>query len=528
MAPTRSRFGLLGTVRTPEPWEQEVVAKLRDAGAELVLVVLSPRTRARPGPFARFAERLASGGRAAPSSGTGAEQVPIVRLDDPQALEAIRSHDLDFLLALEPTDRFPSLVEASVPLAREGIWTCAFASDGSPAAPPPGFDTVMNGRPLVTVSLARVTAPGVGLALGQEWLRVEPCSYRQTRRALTGSAADLVTRRVTHGASADEGVESVRLPVSPGPGEFAAVRLLVRLGARASRRMLHRALYRQDWNVGMLARPISSALDGLEAVEIEWLPVRPGDAFLADPFGIPLASGRVMLLAEEFLGRTRRGRIVAAEIEGARYAKPPRPVLELDGHLSYPFVLSQDEGAWSFVPESSRAAEVTEYRLHPGADRAERGATLLEGFPAVDPTVFVRDGRWWLFATDGARGEDGHLHAWYGDSPRGPWTAHEHNPVKCDVRTARPAGTPFSVDGTLYRPAQDNSTTYGGAVVINRIDRLTPSAFDETTVARIAPDPKGPYPAGIHTISGVGGITLVDGKRFRFDPFAKVRRRLRR
>ncbi len=39
------------------------------------------------------------------------------------------------------------------------------------------------------------------------------------------------------------------------------------------------------------------------------------------------------------------------------------------------------------------------------------------------------------------------------------------------------------LDGALYRPAQDCSVTYGGAVVINRIDRLTPEEFSEQPVS---------------------------------------------
>ncbi len=94
-----------------------------------------------------------------------------------------------------------------------------------------------------------------------------------------------------------------------------------------------------------------------------------------------------------------------------------------------------------------------------------------------------------------------------------------NNPVKSDVRSARPGGTPFYHEGALYRPAQDCSKTGGGKTVINRIKRLSPSSFDEEAVAVVEPDPTGPYPEGLHTISKVGDFTLVDGKRFEFSAF---------
>jgi hypothetical protein len=32
-------------------------------------------------------------------------------------------------------------------------------------------------------------------------------------------------------------------------------------------------------------------------------------------------------------------------------------------------------------------------------------------------------------------------------------------------------------------------------------------------VTRIAPDPNGPYPDGLHTLCGAGAVTIIDGKR---------------
>ena len=287
----------------------------------------------------------------------------------------------------------------------------------------------------------------------------------------------------------------LQLPMSGHRGELAAARLMVLLLARAFAHFAWRVLFSQDWNVGVINRPIADVLAGVDVREIEWLPVRAGDAFLADPFGIPLEDGSYLLLAEEYLGASARGRIVAATIDGARYVSPPRPVLELDVHLSYPHVMPGEDG-WLFAPELSRAAEVALYRLSSDSDPAQRVGTLLDGFAAVDPTIVEYAGRWWLFATDAARNADGHLHVWWGANARGPWTAHALNPVKCDVRSARPGGTPFCVDGVLYRPAQDGGEAYGGSLVINRIDVLTPEAFSETTVARLEPDPTGTLPDG--------------------------------
>jgi hypothetical protein len=83
------------------------------------------------------------------------------------------------------------------------------------------------------------------------------------------------------------------------------------------------------------------------------------------------------------------------------------------------------------------------------------------------------------------------------------------------------------MDGALYRPAQDCSVTYGGAVVINRIERMTPEEFSEQVVTRLAPAADGPYPHGLHTLSSAGNVTLVDGKRHILSAAAVAMRLLR-
>ena len=127
----------------------------------------------------------------------------------------------------------------------------------------------------------------------------------------------------------------------------------------------------------------------------------------------------------------------------------------------------------------------------------------MEGVPIIDPTIFQYEGRWWLFGTRADAGDNFKLFGWHADELTGPWRPHSANPLKTDIRSSRPAGPPFVHDGALYRPAQDCSTGYGAAVVVNRVLTLTPDAFEEEIVSRIAPDTGGRYPTGLHTLCGV-------------------------
>jgi hypothetical protein len=191
-------------------------------------------------------------------------------------------------------------------------------------------------------------------------------------------------------------------------------------------------------------------------------------------------------------------------------------------HLSYPFIV-EDGGEIFCIPESSEADEIAIYRARSFPRDWERVATLIGGFGGCDSSVIFRDGLWWLFCTP--RDAPNHeLHAWFSERLLGPWRAHARNPVKTDVRSARPAGTPFVVADVLYRPAQDCAGGYGRRVAINRVRRLTPTDFQEEPVAFVEPDARGPCRAGLHTLSDAGGVTLIDGKLYRFAPRETVRK----
>ncbi len=163
------------------------------------------------------------------------------------------------------------------------------------------------------------------------------------------------------------------------------------------------------------------------------------------------------------------------------------------------------------MPETASRRQVELYRCvdFPVHWKLER--VVLLGLKALDPTPALLFGRWWLFANIPAYGAGtlDELHLFHADSPLGPWTPHRDNPIKSDVRSARPAGRIFENHGEFYRPAQDCSTRYGSAVVINRILQLNPETYEEIELGRLGPD-WGPQVEGVHTFNTAGNITVID------------------
>jgi hypothetical protein len=293
---------------------------------------------------------------------------------------------------------------------------------------------------------------------------------------------------------------------------------LTRLLYSRVRKRFYEALTRIEWNTGVISVGDVDPRTCAEAKNVRWLPIEGRRTYLADPFF--LRSGdKMVLLAETIERRAQRGVIVAYEISRERIV-PLGVALECkDAHLSYPF-LFRWKGDIYCLPEQAEAGAVALYRAVDFPMHWERTATMLSGVGAVDPTVFYANSLWWLSYTEAGIESNTRLMLWYASEPVGPWIPHERNPIKIDPRSSRGAGAPFVYDGMLIRPAQDCSHSYGAKIVFNRIITITPTEFEEEVIGELKPDPTGPYPYGLHTISQDGELVVIDGSTRVFDLMA--------
>jgi len=193
-------------------------------------------------------------------------------------------------------------------------------------------------------------------------------------------------------------------------------------------------------------------------------------------------------------------------------------VLERDYHLSYPFLV-EDGGQLYMVPESAANGTVEIYRCVDFPHKWRRERVLLDHIVAADATLHHADGRWWMFANVSANGAEIHdeLHVFTSTALLGDWKPLARNPVKSDVRGARPAGKLFTQHDRLYRPAQICAPLYGAGVALQRVTRLDEHGFAEEEERRILPAP-GEGLLGLHTINRAGDLSVTDAfaRRSRF------------
>ena len=281
------------------------------------------------------------------------------------------------------------------------------------------------------------------------------------------------------------------------------------------RRLAHRVLDKllvEEWGVGLVDQKLADLVRGETMLGIRWLghDLRTN---LADPHSWP-GTGRI--LCEEFGvgsgGAAAQGRIVALELDaGQRRITGKRLILGGGQHRSYPgtFVDGLDT---LLLPESPSRGGTTLYRLGNGGALDEI-CQVAPGFRMGDPTLFRHARHWWIAFSDLDIGEQDNLCLLFADNPVGPWRRHPGNPVKIDIRSARPAGPLFQSKDGLIRPAQNCARSYGASIVLNRVDVLTVDRYEEHTIQHLRPAARSRYPHGLHTIAEFNGSILVDGKR---------------
>lgn len=270
---------------------------------------------------------------------------------------------------------------------------------------------------------------------------------------------------------------------------------------------------RGQWFLLTGARP-AYAPDVLGIADLQPL-YPPYEVFWADPF-VWSRGGRNFVFFEERRYRIRRGHIRAWELD--RTGRPlglSFPVVDEPYHLSYPYLFEHD-GELFMAPEKAEQGRVDVYGCVRFPDRWERAATLIGGARLSDPTLFLHQGRWWLFcaASRGRMRVNETLMAFHAENPLASrWSAHPANPIVRDFSCGRPAGRiQRDAIGRLLRPGQDCVRRYGYGLVLSQIVELSPERYREQSIWRTNGAAIGGW-RGLHHLDWHAGILVMDAQR---------------
>lgn len=434
-----------------------------------------------------------------------------------EVIAKVAEFQLDFMLSFVAVP----LSEPLLLLPRLGVWALVWGKPEAGQNQPIGYWEIYTGAPLTTVALCRLASAGPAVVLRQGVFR--------TKLANLSRAADDIYDECAHwpadscrqllssnGTLNSQPYAPAATPTAWPPANGAMLAFLARLAVYKLQQLYQTFLVADQWNIGVVNRPIQDFLRpaDLQGVAIETPPLPNRNVFYADCFARQEVTGP-MIYFELYDYRRRRGNISRLPYPWGP-APVPATVLSFPYHLSYPFLHGPYCLPEAWVTQSIRLYDLREPLLTPAAGH------LLLPVPGVDATLLEYAGRYWLFYTRTDRDAMLNLFIAYADAVHGPWHEHPQNPVKTDIRSARPAGPFFEVAGRLYRPAQDCARDYGYALSIQEVLTLTTTEYRECEVVTI-PSLHPGYPDGMHTLAALDDThTLIDFKRRRFIPMATL------
>jgi hypothetical protein len=434
-------------------------------------------------------------------------------------IEKVRSHQPDVILRFA----FNILRGEILAVAKYGVWSYHHADEQLIRGGPAAFWEIYKRMPVTGAILQRLTEKlDAGIILRKGYFPTVFHSYKENLSQLLDGTRSWMKQAIIDIANEQSPAVSgtaieTKAPVFYFPRNFQMISFRWKLFVNKLKFHFHELFQPEQWNIGILDQTPAAVLANGISGKIEWLPQPKSNEYYADPFGWK-QNDELKIVFEKYDYKNRKGILASSDAKGNI-----KTLLEAKVHLSYPFVLArkdENENNHVIIPESWSAGNVFCF----DSSNPKNGKILIENIKAVDSTPVQFNGRWWLFCAQAGTFNNSELFIYHADEFEGPWMPHANNPVKCDVRSSRPGGTPFMIDGKLYRPAQDCSTSYGSAIVINEIVSLTENSFAEKVALRIEPRKEWKFNKGLHTFSIAGNNILIDAKRyaFNFDNFNHI------
>jgi hypothetical protein len=239
--------------------------------------------------------------------------------------------------------------------------------------------------------------------------------------------------------------------------------------------------------------------------------------FVADPFMVRENVTWYMFF-EVLNSFTNKGEIgLASSTDGFSWDYK-QIVIDEPFHLSYPYVF-QSNDEYYMVPESHEANSIRLYKAVDFPTEWVFVKNLLHGRDYVDSSIFLFNGKLWLFTTST---KSNILHLYYTDDLMEDWIEHPQSPViENDARIARPGGRVVVFNDRIIRYTQDDEFMYGTQVRAFEITQLTTTKYEEKEVGEnpiIKASGSGWNKTGMHNIDphkfdGDKWIACLDGYR---------------
>jgi len=529
------RFGIFVNGNTVEQWQYNCIKNLTDNGHELALTIVNANEdepvsfakRITNYPYRRMlfqvwnhyffkpaCKRQASIAELSAHSETMACTTTAKGCSEffsDADIEKIKSHNLDFILRFG----FNILRGDILDTARYGIWSFHHDDERVVRGGPPGFWEFMRRMPKNGVILQKLTSElDKGYVLKRIELKTITHSYREHLDKLyfTSCTMPLQACSDIETSGFNPELSLSQAPILHPPHNLRMISYFAKSVCRRLSFHLNDLFRQEDWNVGFCEKPVNEFIEKhqLSAADAHYLKKPHKSCYFADPFAI--TTDRDTYIFFEWY-EYRKGKASIAIARKSEDYKQYHIVLEDEFHHAFPLVFEHDDIIYC-LPESAQSGQLRLYRFDENELKLVFDSVLLDNCQAVDSVPFRHNGLWYIM-TSQKPNASAMLNIYVSENLRGPYRPHSNNPVKTTPDGSRSAGNILNINGKIIRPSQECSSAYGTAVILNKVNRIDETAFEETTETRLT-SPSKSYNKGFHTLNGNENITVFDVKRYCF------------
>lgn len=266
-------------------------------------------------------------------------------------------------------------------------------------------------------------------------------------------------------------------------------------------------IYDQNWNIGFCDLSAKEFVRKKGIKEIHWLKHPYKDRWFADPFILDYTDNEIRVLVEECPVISPKGIICELLIDRKTMRLKERYVLlELDTHLSYPYIL-HFKGRIYVCPENGASSSWNIYEYDSKNHKLVNPKCLISESIA-DASILESEDGYYMIATKFPDTQE-KTYLYKANEILGCYQQIFEEPIAYESCNSRPGGSWIRVNDELYRPAQNCKERYGGSLAIMKVD-FNHAKIIEQFVFELMPT-SGKYRLGLHTINFKGDLCVVDG-----------------
>ena len=417
-------------------------------------------------------------------------------------ISEIEDRNLDFILKFSRGIIRGKILDT----AKYGIWSFHHDDEMKYRGRPACFWEIYNQDCITGAILQRITDKlDGGTVLKKGFFKTDDSYVKNRDRVYLESAkwpkkvcVDILNN---HADYFDREASSTKAPIYYLPTNAQFLNFLFQQNLKKLQDSVRRLTLVNRASFGVARTRIQSLPEKDEQPSIEWFSTPPQGRSYFHPSA--LADGNQLhIFLECYSEGDRKGTIAYTCYEDGRFSEL-KIIINEEFSVSSPYILKVDSEIY-MVFENRTENKLLLYKSTNFPLQWEIEKVAIENFTGTGNTLLHDRGIWWMFSSDRNDGETYNLNLFYADDLFGTWQPHPQNPVKTDVRSAKPAGTPFISNGELYRPAVNFAQTELGRITINQVRTMTQEKYHEVECAEVLPD-------RIYHLWEAGDYTIIAG-----------------